>query len=242
MKNLNLKSAIGFSFKTIKNNYFLIYGLALLQTFIQSTFYLSKPYYYSVPFKSMVVSWETLSRFQWLINEMLYPFVFLLFSSFVSLIFIKLSIYAFEHDHQVVPRNMIWPSFPEFLKYIWITFLLMIIASLGFIAFVIPGLIILTTYLFVSCIVVEHPELSPKVIFERSAKLTLGLRWSWVGVLLLVFIIVQGLSYLLTLLLDINTVSAVYTWKHALSHTISQIILTPLFWLSYVFLYKSRLE
>jgi len=242
MKKLDLKKALRFTWKTIKKNFLLIYGLVFIQTFLQSVHHLSKPYYYSTPFKSIVVMWETLPRFQWFIKEMMYPFVFLLLSAYISLIFIKVSIYAYEHDHQITLRKMTWSSFRDFLKYVWITLILVVFTALGFIALIIPGFIVSTTYLWVSCIVVEHPELSSKAIFQRSAQLTLGLRWAWFGVLLLVFLLVQGFGYLTFHVLDVNLASTIYTWQHALSNAIVQIILTPFLWLSYVFLYKSGQE
>jgi len=139
--------------------------------------------------------------------------------SFVVGTFVGLGLIAFalkaEKGVETLSLKDLWA--PEhFWRYLGVTVLVAVITVLGFILFIIPGIVAMVTLLFASYIVVDR-GMGPWEAIKESGRITEGHRWKLLGfVLVLVGLNILGAVALgvgLLVTIPVTMLSMVYTYR-----------------------------
>ncbi len=243
MKRFAVGYSLKFAFDVMKKNAAVWIPILLLYIALQWIYFAVKPIYSPIPWKQIIMMWEEVSLGSFILYEAVFPLLRFGVSSLLSIFFIKMGSDAYKANHKVSYQSTSWKLHPLLLKYMWLSIVIGVLTIVGFAALIVPGFIIITTYFWVFFILVDHPHLSIRELFHRSATLSKGIRWHIFGYLLLFSILLQLLNTLLILLFGIDFSSiGLYTWKHVLTHAILTFLFTPTMLFSFSYLYHNLQE
>lgn len=137
-------------------------------------------------------------------------------ASVVVSIFVGMGLITFSlraHDNiETVQLGDLWNPGP-FWRFLVAHILTGIIVALGFVAFIIPGFILLVALLFVPYLVVER-GLGPIEAIKESWRITKGHKWT----LFLLFLALMGINFLGILALIVGTLVSVPVTMIAVAH------------------------
>jgi hypothetical protein len=243
MKKLAVSFSLKFAFDVMKKNAAVWIPIVLLYIALQWIYFAVKPIYSPIPWTQIIMMWEEVPLGSFILYEAVLPLLRFVLSSLLSIFFIKMGSAAYKTNHKVTFQSTSWKLHPLLLKYMWFSIVIGFVTIVGFAALIVPGFIIITTYFWIFFILVNHPHLSMKELFRRSAVLSKGIRWHIFGYWLLLFIVLQLLNTLLIFLFGIDFSSTgLYTWKHGFINAVLMFLLTPTMFFSFSYLYHNLQE
>lgn len=227
MKRLNTGASFKFAFTVYQKNFSLFLSYGAVQFVVQAVYVYSQ------------LSRKTPSDPLALINQIAITTIFLLMlifiTSFIQIFYVRMGLINYENPRAIPFGEIKLASFSLVVKFVVVQLVFSFLFMLGLLLFIVPGIILILCYFFVTQVLVDQDK-SARKVFRISEKLTEGVKWSLLGYVALI-----GFFSLLASAFNwyyFGFVNPPPLWASLLGVAYSSFFIAPLVAQSSVYLYK----
>jgi hypothetical protein len=227
MKKLNIGASFKFAFTVYQKNFslFLSYGAVLFA--VHAGFY-----YLTLSREALFASLDPLSQQA---ITLVFSLMFIFIASIIQIFYIRMGLINYENPRTIPFGEIKLASFSLIMRFFIVQLVLVFLVMLGALLFIIPGIILILCYFFVTEVLVDQDK-SARKVFRISEKLTEGVKWSLLGYAFIIVLFATPISAFNWYYFGF--INPPPLWVNLIQVAYSSFLISPLISQSSVYLYK----